>query len=56
MENIKYKETFDDFYNFVNKEWEKNNKIPKDYSKWGTFEILDRQNKKKNKKNINYTK
>ncbi len=50
MENIKYKETFDDFYNFVNKEWEKNNKIPKDYSKWGTFEILDKQNKKKIKK------
>ena len=30
----------DDFYNYVNGNWIKNNKIPDDYSKWSSFEIL----------------
>ena len=38
---------FNDFYKFVNEKWQNQNKIPKDYTKWGTFEILTKQNNRK---------
>ena len=34
----------DDFYNYVNGNWIKNNRIPDDYSKWSSFEILREDN------------
>lgn len=34
----------DDFYSYVNGNWIKNNKIPNDYSKWSSFEILREDN------------
>ena len=37
----------EDFYNFVNHEWLDNNEIPKGYSRWGTFNEIDKQNKDK---------
>jgi putative endopeptidase len=37
----------DDFAEFVNGNWKKNNKIPEKYTKWGTFEILHEDNLKK---------
>ena len=37
----------DDFYRYVNGNWIKNNKIPDDYTKWGSFEILNESNSKK---------
>tara|TARA_Y100000590_G_scaffold283616_1_gene319099 strand:+ start:1140 stop:3011 length:1872 start_codon:yes stop_codon:yes gene_type:complete len=36
-----------DFYNFVNQEWLDNNEIPKGYSRWGTFNEIDKENKDK---------
>ncbi len=41
---------FDDFYTYVNGEWEKTSKIPSDNSEWGTFSILKQENNKKIKK------
>ncbi|MGB9430243.1 MAG: M13 family metallopeptidase [Gammaproteobacteria bacterium] len=32
------------FYEFANGAWQKNNPIPADYSRWGTFSILAKQN------------
>lgn len=37
----------DDFYRYVNGNWIKKNKIPSDYTKWGSFEILNESNSKK---------
>ena len=37
----------DDFYSFCNGKWLKENKIPLKYSKWGTFEQIFENNKKK---------
>jgi putative endopeptidase len=37
----------DDFAEFVNGKWKKNNPIPDKYTKWGTFEILHESNLKK---------
>lgn len=37
----------DDFFSFVNSEWIKNNPIPSDYSRWGSFVILTEENQKK---------
>ena len=37
----------DDFYRYVNGNWIKNSKIPDDYTKWGSFEILNESNSKK---------
>ena len=34
-----------DFYNYVNKEWLDSNEIPTGYSRWGTFNEIDKQNK-----------
>lgn len=36
-----------DFYNYVNKEWLANNKIPKDKSTWSQFDLLNEKNYKK---------
>lgn len=36
-----------DFYNYVNKEWLENNEIPTGYSRWGTFNEIDKENKDK---------
>ena len=33
----------ENFYNAINKEWEDNNEIPNEYSRWGTFEILHKK-------------
>ena len=32
------------FYNYINQEWLDNNEIPKGYSRWGTFNEIDKQN------------
>ena len=40
----------DNFYKYVNKKWIKNNPIPDNYTRWGTFEILHEQNLKRLKK------
>ena len=40
----------DDFFNHVNINWIKNNPIPDDMSRWGMFNILDENNKKKIRK------
>ena len=32
----------DDFYTYVNEEWLQNNPCPDDYSRWGTFEELNK--------------
>ena len=37
-------EPSDDFACYVNGKWQKNNPIPKKYTKWGTFEILHEEN------------
>jgi putative endopeptidase len=37
----------DDFAEFVNGVWKKNNPIPDKYTKWGTFELLHEDNLKK---------
>ncbi|MBL7890894.1 MAG: M13 family metallopeptidase [Bacteroidia bacterium] len=37
----------DDFYQFVNGNWTKNNPIPETESRWGSFNELDKQNKAK---------
>jgi putative endopeptidase len=37
----------DDFYQFVNGSWMKNNPIPQEESRWGSFNELDKQNKDK---------
>jgi len=37
----------DDFSEFVNGNWKKNNPIPDKYTKWGTFELLQENNLKK---------
>ena len=37
----------DDFDQYVNGNWKKNNKIPNKYTKWGTFEILHESNMQK---------
>src|SRR5579883_1767161 len=34
----------DDFYQFVNGTWLKENPVPAAYSRWGTFQILQEQN------------
>ena len=51
----------DDFYNYVNGNWMKNTKIPKDLSLWGGFSVLRKSTDKdvleiiaKAKKNANY--
>ena len=51
----------DDFYNYVNGNWMKNTKIPKDMSLWGGFSVLRKSTDKdvleiiaKAKKNVNY--
>ena len=51
----------DDFYNYVNGNWMKNTKIPKDISLWGGFSVLRKSTDKdvleiiaKAKKNVNY--
>jgi putative endopeptidase len=36
----------DDFYNYANGNWIKNNPVPDEYSRWGSFEILREQNLK----------
>lgn len=36
----------DDLYYYVNNKWEKDNKIPKDYSKWSIFQELHEKNLK----------
>ncbi len=35
--------TEDDFYNYVNGNWLKNNSIPPGNSSWGTFSVVDQQ-------------
>ncbi len=56
-----------DFYNFINENWIKENEIPNDYQRWGTFQELEKANLNKLKKlfeqtyaheksNINFTK
>lgn len=50
LEQIKY--LYDDFNYFVNNKWEKKNKIPSKYTKWGTFEVLNEENLEKLKKII----
>ncbi|NSL88883.1 M13 family metallopeptidase [Chitinophaga sp. Mgbs1] len=42
----------DDFDNFVNGGWKKNNPIPSTESRWGAFNILDKQNKEVRLKGI----
>jgi len=37
----------DDFYNFVNGKWLKNNPIPETESRWGSFNELEKTNKEK---------
>ena len=37
----------DNFNLYCNNNWKKNNKIPDDYTRWGTFEELDEKNIKK---------
>lgn len=37
----------DDFFNFVNYNWIKENPIPNDMTRWGLFNILDENNKEK---------
>lgn len=37
----------ENFYNFVNHDWLKNNEIPKGHSRWGTFNEIDKENKDK---------
>lgn len=37
----------DDFFQFSNGEWIKNNTIPASESRWGSFNVLDLENKKK---------
>ena len=51
----------DDFYNYVNGNWMKNTKIPKDMTLWGGFSVLRKSTDKdvleiiaKAKKNVNY--
>jgi len=34
----------DDFYNYVNSEWIKNNPIPEDHQRWSNFNILNERN------------
>ena len=34
----------DDFYQFANRSWLKNNPIPDEYSRYGAFEVLDEEN------------
>ena len=34
----------EDFYNFINYEWLKENPIPNEYTKWGNFHVLHEQN------------
>lgn len=46
----------DDFYKYTNGNWLKNNKIPDDYTKWGTFEVLNEENSKKLKNIITSSK
>lgn len=55
----------DNFYEYVNSDWLKKNKIPDDQNRWGNFNILDENNKKKvkilieesiNSKNQNFKK
>jgi len=42
----------EDFYNYVNNKWLKNNPIPNKYSVWGTFHVLRDKNLKRLKKLI----
>lgn len=42
----------DDFFNWVNKEWLENTKVPVGFARYGSFEILDLENKEKVKKVI----
>lgn len=37
----------DDFAEYVNGKWKRNNPIPNKYTKWGTFELLHEENLKK---------
>ena len=54
----------EDFNKFVNEKWMNKNKIPNNYTKWGTFEILHQENLKRlnkiiksiNKSDIKYYK
>ncbi|SHK99426.1 putative endopeptidase [Chitinophaga jiangningensis] len=42
----------DDFDNFVNGNWKKNNPVPSTESRWGAFNILDKENKEVRLKGI----
>lgn len=37
----------DDFYTYINKIWLENTVIPPEYSRWGSFNILQKENEKK---------
>ncbi len=34
----------DDFYQYANGNWLKNNPVPEEYSRWGSFEVLEEKN------------
>jgi len=42
----------DDFDNYVNGNWKKNNPVPSTESRWGAFNVLDKQNKEVRLKGI----
>ena len=48
--NINFSKNYsqeNDFYLWVNQDWKVNNKIPDDYHRWGSFNILAEENKMK---------
>ena len=50
MANFEVSQNFnpaDDFDNFVNHHWKVNNPIPDEYSSWGSFQVLNRENETK---------
>mgnify|MGYP000967135887 CR=1 FL=1 len=42
----------DDFYHYANGNWLKNNPIPADQSRWGSFDVLSEENNKKIRKAV----
>ena len=44
LDNFGHTKLQDDFYAFVNGYWKETHNIPKEYSRWGTFEILNHNN------------
>lgn len=56
--NIKFSNKYlpeNNFYLWVNQEWKDNNKIPDDFQRWGTFNILQNENEEKLKKILETT-